>query len=197
MRLSLRILACLLISASTLIARADTLDTLTLTGGGNTISYTLPATSSYPDFSLFNFFQESGPATVNGAPGYTAVGQYYIPGLTPVSLVLSVPGSGVPVLDLDGPPFINFAYVPAGNPFPYLPFDVVPTFIPGDYAMDTLSGAPYTLTITPNAATPEPATLALLSTGLTASIALLCRRRASNAELFRPLSSRTPPPPVA
>jgi hypothetical protein len=176
-----------------LAARADTIDDFTLTGNGHTISYSLPATSSYPDFSLFNFFQESAAnTTVDGVSGYVESGDYYDTGIFPyVSLILSVPTSVSSNGDLylKGPAFISFAFVPAPNPSPYLPYDVVPTFIPGTYTLQDLSPSPgllpysppisYTLTITPEAptVTPEPSTFALLGTGALGLLGVAKRRR--------------------
>ena len=160
-------------------AHADTIDDFTITGGGHTITYSLPATSSYPDFDLFNFFAESAPATIDGVSGYSVNGDYYDPAFFQyVSLILNVPASifGTSSIDLAGPSFISFLFVPANNPYPYLPYDVVPTFIPGTYTLNTTTfpTTPYTLTIAADpstAATPEPATAALLSTGILGLIA--------------------------
>jgi hypothetical protein len=70
----------LLASASllSLAAHADTIDDFVLTGNGHTISYSLPATSAFPDFSLFNFFTESASITVDGIFGYVEHGDYYV-----------------------------------------------------------------------------------------------------------------------
>ena len=59
---ALALIAALVIHPTT--AHADTIDDFTITGGGHTITYSLPATSSYPDFDLFNFFAESAPTTI-------------------------------------------------------------------------------------------------------------------------------------
>jgi len=171
----------LALSASALIlplaAHADTIDDFVLTGNGHTITYSLPATTSFRDYSLFDFFAETAPTTIDGVTIVEA-GDYYSPFFPRVSLILGVPSStfGSPQLYLSGPMFINFDFVPASNPLPYLPFDVVPTFIPGTYTLHQENNfllpldppVLYTLTITPeaSAATPEPSSVALLMTGV-------------------------------
>ena len=172
-----------------LTAHADPIDDFVLTGGGHTITYSLPATSSYPDFDLFNFFSEGGPATIDGVPGYL-VGAQYAALFFYIDVIFDVPSSvfGVSQLYLDGPRFWSLAFEPASNPPPYFQEDVVPTFIPGTYSLqgedshlDPLEPpVPYTLTITQEAGTattPEPPTLALLTTGALGLIAFAARRK--------------------
>jgi PEP-CTERM motif len=193
MRQSLFLLA-LLASALTLplTAHADPIDNFVLTGDGHTITYSLPATSAFPDFSLINFFDESGPATIDGVSGYSVGGLYYFTGDIPVRLILTVPDAvfGVSTLYLGGPNFFSFTTEPASNPPPYLPFDIVTTFIPGTYDLQGESfpilqplepPVDYTLTITQEtAATPEPSTLALLATGALGVIAFAARRKTAH-----------------
>jgi hypothetical protein len=179
-----KLLCPLLLLASVLAlplaAHADAVDDFMLTGGGQTITYSLPATSSFPDYDLFNFFSESAPTTVNGVAVGVVAGDYYVFPPNPVfgpTLVLNVADTaGNPALILSGPQFFSVDYVPASNPPPYLPVDVVPTFTPGTYTLQNY-GSPfnplsspisYTLTITqetPTATTPEPPSLPLLATG--------------------------------
>lgn len=172
------------------VAHADAIDDFVLTGGGQTISYSLPATSSFPDYDLFNFFNESAPTTVDGVSlgvvtgSYYAIGAYYFP-----ILVLNVTDAiGTPGLNLYGPQFFSVNYVYAPNPLPYLQEDVVPTFMPGTYTLqdygspfDPLSSPiPYTLTIsqeTATATTPEPPSLTLLATGALGLIGLATIKR--------------------
>ncbi|MEO6815610.1 MAG: PEP-CTERM sorting domain-containing protein [Edaphobacter sp.] len=180
-----------------LAAHADAIDDFVLTGGGQTITYSLPATSSYPDFDLFNFFRETAPTTVNGVSVGVVQSLYYVTAFNPFAptLILDVAdAAGNPGLNLYGPQFFSIDYVPATNPYPYWQDDVVPTFIPGTYSLQDVSfpnplgptqpAIPYTLTITqetPTAATPEPPSLALLATGALAllGLAALKRRRPS------------------
>lgn len=170
-----------------LVAHADTIDDFVLTGGGQTITYSLPATSSFPDFDLFNFFLESAPTKVNGVSVGVVSGDYYIIPLNPSfapTLILNVADTaGNPTLILTGPQFFSYIGVPASNPPPYLQTDIVPTFIPGTYDLQDVgspfsfpsSPIPYTLTITQETATattPEPPSLALLATGALALMGL-------------------------
>ena len=66
-----------------LTARADPIDDFVLTGGGHTITYSLPATSSFPDFDLINFFEEGGPATIDGSRAMTRVVCITLSGISP------------------------------------------------------------------------------------------------------------------
>jgi hypothetical protein len=171
-----------------LTVHADTIDDFVLTGAGHTISYSLPATSSFLDFSLFNFFSEGAPATIDGVSGYSVGGLYYVEG-PPTTLILSVPSSvfGVTQLRLGGPKFFSVDFENIQEPFPYTGL-VVPTFTPGTYTLfqqdnflDPLFPAvDFTLTITPEtstAPTPEPASLTLLATGALGIISVAARRR--------------------
>jgi hypothetical protein len=174
-----------------LTAYADPIDDFVLTGDGHTITYSVPATSSYPDFDLFNFFGEGGPATLDGVSGYTESSQYNLIGLNiPVTLILGVYDSAsAPVLNLylGGRSFFTATTVPASNPLPYLPEDIVATFTPGTYSFEGESfpdfeplGVYYTLTITQEAGTattPEPSNVALFSTGALGFIAFAARRK--------------------
>jgi hypothetical protein len=182
----------LLTSAFTLshTAHADTLDDFTLTGQGHTITYSLPATSAFPDFSHFNSFSESASTTVDGVSGFVESGQYFIPGPNTPRLLIGVPSSvfGIGFLEFSGPVFFTFTTEPASNPPPDFQDDVVATFTPGTYTLESLGSALqpfsppvfYTLTIAPEtstAPTPEPASLTLLATGALGILSLANRRR--------------------
>jgi hypothetical protein len=182
----------LLASAFTLplTAHADTIDDFTLVGQGHTITYSLPATSAFPDFSHFNSFTESAPTTVDGVSGYVESGQYFFPGLNVPRLLIDVPSSvfGIGFLEFSGPVFFTSTTEPASNPPPDLQDDVVPTFTPGTYTLQSLGSSLqpfsppvfYTLTITqetPTTPTPEPTSLTLLATGALGFISIAARRR--------------------
>jgi len=174
-----------------LAAHADAIDDFVLTGGGQTIAYSLPATSSYPDFDLFNFFRETAPTTVNGVSVGVVQSLYYPAVFDPFAptLIIDVPdAAGNPGLNLYGPQFFSIDSVPADNPPPYLQLDIVATFIPGTYTLQDVGSPfnfpttpiPYTLTITQEtatAATPEPPSLALLATGAFGLIGLAAIER--------------------
>jgi hypothetical protein len=192
MRKSLFLLA---LFASALIlpltAHADTIDDFSITGGGHTITYSLPGTISSPNYSLFTSFYQSAPTTIDGVSGYAVQGQYFLFFNPPVNLILSVPNAvfGAPALPLldTSSAFISWSFVPASNPPPYFQQDVVATFIPGTYTLEGLSNflqplappVPYTLTITQesSAATPEPSSVVLLATGALGLIGFAATKR--------------------
>jgi PEP-CTERM motif len=189
------LLPLLLLSAavSPVAAHADPIDDFTLTGGGHTLTYSLPAVSSpSPDHYHFTLIIPDTPAKIDGVPGYSVGTSYYPPGESVLGLVVVLdlsPGNDFFTNSgaggLTGSQFIDWSVVfDPNNRFPNSQYDDVATFIPGTYALQTdlYTGYPiihYTLTITPEnptAATPEPASLVLLSTGLIALAAI--RRRA-------------------
>lgn len=161
-----------------LAARADAIDDFVMTGGGHTISYSLPSTTTFAnDFSV-EFFFATAIATIDNVPGYTLFGQYDAIPSQIGTLQLDVPESifGYSAILFQGPQLVSVAYVPSSDPFN--PMEIVATFLPGTY---NLTGAglspgspqtgplPYTLTITPQTATaitPEPSSLTLLATGI-------------------------------
>jgi hypothetical protein len=178
-----------------LAAHADPIDNFVITGDGQTITYSVPASQTFFLYDIFSNFGASGPATIDGVSGYEAEGQYYVnPDDFRLSLILFL---YVPETDfvteelyLLGPRFISQVVVPNQFPPPgYLPLQDTATFIPGTYSFQGLSSpyhnpfnppVDYTLTITPQAstaATPEPSTLALLTTGALGLAAFTTRRK--------------------
>lgn len=185
-----------------LTAQADTIDDFVLSGDGHTITYSLPATSPpYPDFNLFNFFQENTTATIDGVAGYSISGLYYLPFYPGANLILSgVPASidGSSLLRFTGPTLFTYVTKPAQNPPGYLDYNIIATFTPGTYSLLLHIDppvtfpisfpppepvlVPYTLTITeetPTASTPEPSTIVLFATGVLGLLALVRSRRRS------------------
>lgn len=191
-RKSLVLLTALLaVPLLSLHAHADTIDNFTLVGNGHTVIWSLPDNAAFPDFSLFNFFSESAPATIDGISGYTITGSYYTifyPGLS-VEFFLPASVFGTSAFPLAGPQFTNISFVPATNPPPYFQEDVIGGFFPGTYQLHLLLSTPpdnFTLTInqqTTPAPTPEPSSLLLLATGAL-SLGALCPRRIRTGRLY-------------
>lgn len=161
-----------------LTAHADTIDDFLLTGGGHTISYSLPASITIPDSPSIEFAYAYATATIDGVPGYSLLGGYDAIASPIGDLQLFVPQaiSGYSTILFQGPFFMTTELVPSDDPFN--PFSIVATFTPGTYSLigngysspsEIGPDVPYTLTIAPQTATavtPEPSTLALLATGI-------------------------------
>lgn len=162
-----------------LAARADAIDDFVLTGGGHTLTYSLPATTTFPDDPSLEFFFANATTTIDGVPGYTVFGQYDAIPSQIGTLQLQVPESifGYPAILFQGPLLVSTVFVPPTDPFS--PPNLIATFIPGTYDLtgagqsfatgETGPSLPYTLTITPQTATamtPEPSSLLLLATGV-------------------------------
>lgn len=162
-----------------LAARADAIDDFVLTGGGHTLTYSLPATTTFPDDPSLEFFFANATTTIDGVPSYTVFGQYDAIPSQIGTLQLQVPESifGYPALLFQGPLLVSTVFVPPTDPFS--PPNLIATFIPGTYDLtgagqsfatgETGPSLPYTLTITPQTATamtPEPSSLLLLATGV-------------------------------
>ena len=159
-------------------AHADTIDDFLLTGAGHTISYSYPATALFPDVE---FLYTSASATIDGVPGYSLTAVYNVYDNSPFpTLQLFVPESifGYPMLHFQGPGLVSTVLVPTDQFDPFNPVGLQATFNLGTYQLtgvgvsfDQPEGppSPYTLSITQQtatAATPEPASLALLTTGV-------------------------------
>jgi hypothetical protein len=170
-----------------LAAHADTIDDFVLTGNGESVTFSLPATTDgYILHAHFNSFFESAPGTIDGSP-VTLGALFYVPyfaGLLqgiPALGISSTPLTSFP-LDLYGDIPYTFNEVPAQFPNPSDEGTVYFTFVPGTYELKDspyTPGLAYTLTITPEtstAATTEPTTLLLFATGLAAGMIGLATR---------------------
>ena len=177
----------LLASALTLTAHADTIDDFVLTGDGHTITFSAPAIYSTPNPSHHVTATLADIASsVNGVGGYSLFISFWLPSypfrsgldfeITP-SLSTGVPGI-FSEYELTGPDLIEI--LPGTTPT-----FTVAEFLPGTYSLSTFfgipqnteGGIPFTLTITPEAAsTPEPSTLLLFATGLAAGMIPLAAR---------------------
>jgi hypothetical protein len=178
MRKALFLLA-LLASAFTLplAARADTIDDFVITGGGNLITFSLPA---------------SPPGNLRTCP--IGIITSCLPGSeTDFSVSTLVTFDGVTTLESIDFPTGRFGgglsltqirlFSNIGDLF--TPDAANPTFLIGSFNLNAInpSGNPpiiaYDLTITPetSAATPEPSSLALLATGALGLIAFTARRK--------------------
>jgi hypothetical protein len=170
-------------------AHADTIDDFLLTGGGHTISYSLPATTTYPYGPSLEFFYATATATIDGVPGYAMQGGYDAIPSTIGTLQLFVPEAifGYPQILFQGPLLVSTELVPSDDPFNQ--FAYASTFLPGTYSLigngmfpggSAGPDVPYTLAITPQtpaAATPEPSSLILLGTGVFGLLGFAAIRR--------------------
>jgi hypothetical protein len=171
-----------------LTAHADTIDDFKLTGGGQTITFSLPATGVYTLHEHFNSFGANGPGTIDGTP-VTIGATFYVLNVNPGDPALGL--FSIPLLPLPdelwGSISYNWFIVPAEFPNPSDEGTFNVTFIPGTYQLQNSSPYhlpppvlfDYTLTITPEttASTPEPASLTLLATGALGIISIAARRR--------------------
>jgi hypothetical protein len=183
-----------------LTAHADTIDDFTLSGQGHTLTYSLPSTTTFPEHPHINSFNESSPAAVDGVSGYFEYSTYYPPSYPAPTFEIFVDSPPfAPVIELGGSQFVDFQYLPANNPYPYYPYDVVATFIPGTYNLLELGAVlhpivppvPYTLTIaqeTTPSAVPEPSTIALFGTGVLGLLLFVRMKSAIKNTPGRPLS---------
>ena len=163
-------------AALPLTASADLVDNFTLTGNGNTYTWSLPANETYPDLPHLGLLDFSTSVTINNSTQVTEdVGFFTIYG--PAGPDLSLPQ--IPD-ELYGPLVTDITSITPGNPG-----EVDLTFALGSFNLDDFHfgpgqpqpPTPYTLLITQQdtAATPEPAGLLLLATALLAAIPFLRR----------------------
>jgi hypothetical protein len=171
-------------------AHADTIDDFVLTGEGHTINYSLPNSAVVMDHPHGVFLIASAPTTIDGVPGYIEGADYYIPRLNLPSVILSVPSSiDGGSLTLWGENVLQVSQIiPVSDPSVSHPDDLLVAFVPGTYNLTLFNplGSPnpppiYTLTITAESvATPEPSSLALLTTGALGLIAFTARRKGAH-----------------
>jgi hypothetical protein len=173
-----------------LAAHADTIDDFLLTGGGHTISYSLPATLTFPYGPSIEFVYATATATIDGVPGYVMQGGYDAIPSQIGTLQLFVPDAifGYSQILFQGPMLVSTELVPSDDPFNQ--FAYASTFLPGTYSLigNGVSSpldppgpdVAYTLSITPEtptAATPEPSSVFLFATGVLGLLGFATVRR--------------------
>jgi hypothetical protein len=186
-------------------ARADTIDDFTLVGQGHTITYSLPASAVIQDHPHAVYLAADALATIDGVSGYSEGGQYFVlqRGL-PFSITLNAPPSIFDgslwngSLSLQGLLVIEVTeIIPVSNPDFTHPDDLLVTFVPGNYTLildPQFVDQPgtYMLTITPETAIPEPASLMLLAMGSLCLLGAIRCRHPGAAEIRTPANASRP-----
>ena len=184
MRSAARCLALLplLLLLVALPAHADPMDDFTITGGGATIDFSLPASTTQPCMSCigssndqFNFGAVTG--TVNGVSQSIHLNFVVGAGCAECeTILLSYPSTS---WTIDLPALYGITY--SGT---YPNQDVTLTFVPGDYMTGGYNDSqpfgtvPFEITITPETApTPEPPTLVLSGFAAASLCGLLLMKR--------------------
>ncbi len=134
------------ILALPLTAHADTIDDFLLTGGGHTISYSLPATLTFPYGPSIEFVYATATATIDGVPGYVMQGGYDAIPSQIGTLQLFVPDAifGYSQILFQGPMLVSTELVPSDDPFNQfgIRFDLSPGHLFSDRERRLLSSGP-------------------------------------------------------
>lgn len=167
MTLPSKVLSLVAILAATLIVKADTLD-FTLTGGGNTFTFSLPSnpppdsSTSGTSFTLDNILMTEGLISFSTDLTFSNLAKGG-------GLGFSVPAAPpLPGIDLN-----------LSGPQIYSGLEASPMFsaTPTPFLLETPKGADdYTLAIA-DASVPEPASIGLLATGMLALAGTVRRKR--------------------
>jgi hypothetical protein len=171
-----------------LTAQADTIDDFVLTGGGNIITFSAPAS-----FTVFNHPHlvsaslANVATSVNGLSGYSSNLTFYLNnevGRGGLDFYLTSISGGGPDTYTD---YTLTGADVASLVIPNLDPQATVIFLPGTYSLpqffsgipqNTQGGITFSLTITPEAAsTPEPSTFAMMATGILGAITTLRSRK--------------------
>jgi hypothetical protein len=171
-----------------LTAQADTIDDFVLTGGGNIITFSAPASFTvlnHPHLVSANLVNVA--TSVNGLSGYSSNLTFYLNnevGRGGLDFYLTSISGGGPDTYTD---YTLTGADVASLVIPNLDPQATVIFLPGTYSLpqffsgipqNTQGGITFSLTITPEAAsTPEPSTFAMMATGILGAITTLRSRK--------------------